>query len=510
MASPAPTRIILLFVLLAIIVCALVNPGNFGSIDTARRWQVARSIRSGEPAVTPADEQQGFGIPGRNGLPQAWYGIGQSLLLLPIDALVDVTVARLLYHSGLPPGRRMQIAELMIAFIMQAFLTACVLLLARYVLLAFGFGDTIAVVGSLALLFATTCLQYVQCAEENELLLALALAALASILVWHQQQRGRWALLAGMACGFAILVRLTSLLETCIFALFAIAAGRKTKSFAAWFLPPVAGALLFDRWYQWHRFGELFSTYIGIFGRLRRPLDEPASFPFSYPFWKGFLGTFFSIDKSVVLFDPLLIIVLLVAIRNWRSIDRRLRMLLVSLSMLLVAYAAAYARYYDFGGDVAWGHRFVLLPVQLLCLFAVPLLLQRPWRMLGVLVFASVVLQCASTVISPNVEVNQRNMGFSQGVLCNRAVNIAQIARSREDPRRFVGIPVEWRTLTYFPFQLRLRFPGVASWGIAVWMVLFLAVPVLIATLRVAARRTELRNPKSPAAPGPSGTKISM
>jgi hypothetical protein len=192
-------------------------------------------------------------------------------------------------------------------------------LLARQVLLTFGFTITAAVTGSLALLFATTCLQYVQCAQENELLLALALAALASIRTWHREERGRWALLSGIACGFAILVRLPSLLETGIFALFAIAAGTKPKRFLAWFLPPVVGAILFDRWYQWHRFAEVFGTYIG---RLKRPLDQPVSFPFSYPFWKGFLGTFFSPDKSVLLFDPLLIILLLLVIRNWRSIDR--------------------------------------------------------------------------------------------------------------------------------------------------------------------------------------------
>jgi hypothetical protein len=286
-------------------------------------------------------------------------------------------------------------------------------------------------------------------------------------------------------------VRLPSLLETGVFAAFTIAAGTNPKRFLAWFAPPVVGALLLDRWYQWHRFGELFSTYIGIFGRLNRAPDQPASFPFSYPFWKGFLGTFFSPDKSVLLFDPLLIVVLLLAVRNWRSLDRALRVLLVCLTLLLAAYAACYARYYDFGGDVAWGHRFVLLPVQLLCLFAVPLLFQRRWPALWGVVFASVILQAASTVISPNVEVMQRSLGVRHGVLWNRAVNLAQIATNSEAPQRFTGIPVEWRTLTYFPFQLRLRFPRLAVWGMAGWAALFLSLPVLISALWLQARRED-------------------
>jgi Glycosyltransferase family 87 len=495
-------RIPLLFILLAVVVCALLNTGNFGTIDTTRRWQVARSIRLGEPAVTSDDAGQGFGIPGRNGAPQAYYGVGQSLLLLPIDGLVDATVSPVLRRVGLDPIRRKQVAELTVAFLMQAVLTACVLLLARRLLLAFHFGNTAAVAGSIALLFATTCLQYVQCAQENELLLALALAALVGLLAWHREECGRWTLLAGMACGFAILVRLTSVLETGMFAFFTIAAGTNPKRFLAWFTPPVVVALLIDRWYQWHRFGELFSTYIGIYGRLNRPPNEPASFPFSYPFWKGFLGTFFSPDKSVLLFDPLLILVLLLAVRNWRTIDRGLRLLLVCLTLLLVAYSLGYARYFDFGGDVAWGHRFVLLPVQLLCLFAVPLLIQHRWPALWVLVFASVILQAASTMILPTVEVVQRDMGSQHGVLWNRAVNIAQIATNSEDPQRFIGTPIEWRALSYFPFQLRMRFPRIAVWAIAGWTALFLSLPLLISALWLQARRQDsVDSPSSSAKP---------
>src|SRR5262249_51359724 len=159
---------------------------------------------------------------------------------------------------------------------------------------------------------------------------------------------------------------------------------------------------------------------------------------------------------------------------NWRSLDRALRLVLIYLMLLLVGYAVGYARYYDFGGDVAWGHRFVLLPVQLLCLFAAPLLFAQRWRAGRLLLFAPLVLQCASTMILPNVEVIQRNNGSRQGVLWNRAVNIAQIATNSEDAKRFTGIPIEWRTLNYLPFQLRLRFPRLAAWAIVGWMVLLL------------------------------------
>jgi hypothetical protein len=201
------------------------------------------------------------------------------------------------------------------------------------------------------------------------------------------------------------------------------------------------------------------------------------------------MGTFSSPDKSVLQFDPLLIVLLVLAVRYWRSLDHRLRLLLVCLTLLLAAYVVTFARFYDFGGDVAWGHRFVLLPVELLCLFAVPLLCRHRWPALWILVFASVILQAASTVISPNVEVIQRQNGSQQGVLWNRAVNIAEIATNSENPERFAGIPIEWRTLSDLPFQLRLRFPGLAVWGIAAWWALLLSLLILISALWFEARR---------------------
>jgi len=479
-------RIPTLLVLLGVVVCGLVNAGNFGVIDTVRRLQVARWMRLGEPPVTPEDARIGFGLKGRNGVVHAWYGIGQSLVLTPIDAMAEAAVAPIARRAGLDTVRRKQIVELTDAFLMQALLTACALLLAYRILLHFEFGPRFSVAGVLGLLFATTCLQYIQCAQENHLLLTLALAALAAICVWHRTAAPKWALLAGLACGFAILVRLTSVAEAGCLALFAVTAGSRPRRFLGWFAPPIAAALLIDRWYHWHRFGEWFSTYTGMLGR-HRPEGFPASYPFSYPFWKGFLGTLFSLDKSIFLFDPLLVVVLVVAVLYRKQLKRSVGVLLGCLALLLLVYITAFARYYGFGGDVAWGHRFVLVPVELLCLFAVPLLLQHRSRALWTIVCASVVLQIASTVISPNTEVVQRERGYTQGVLWNRAVNLAQIARGREDPQRFAGIPVEWRSISYFPFQLRMRFPGLAPWAIAGWLVLLISLPVLVYVLWSAA-----------------------
>ena len=78
---------------------------------------------------------------------------------------------------------------------------------------------------------------------------------------------------------------------------------------------------------------------------------------------------------------------------------------------------------------------------------------------------ASVILQAASTVISPNVEIIQRQRGSRQGVVWNRAVNIAQIATNTEDPQRFTRVPIEWRTLTLFPISIAAAISGHSCMG---------------------------------------------
>jgi hypothetical protein len=189
----------------------------------------------------------------------------------------------------------------------------------------------------------------------------------------------------------------------------------------------------------------------------------------------------------VFLFDPLLVVLILVAAWKWRGIHASVRVAIAWLAVLFLLYSTAYASYNDFGGDVAWGHRFVTLPVQLLALFAVPLLLtftgSLPAFVRGIawaLVFSAIVLQAASTMLAPNVEVTQREMGDDHGVIVNRAINLAQMATDREDASRFAGIPKEWRSLYYFPFQLRFEFPRLARWAIAVWMALLVLLFVIV------------------------------
>lgn len=492
MSRCLPMRLRFFFVLLSLWTCALLNPGNLGTVDTTRRLQVARWIRLGEPPVRADDPAAG--PIGRNGVRYLPTGLGQSLVLVPFDAAASTAIGPWLDRFRLDAARRAQVIELAVAFLMQSFLTACLLVLVYEVLRFFAFSPEISAIGSISVLFGTTVLAYVQAAQENLLLLTLALVMLWAVLRFRADPSARWALIAGAASGFALLTRMTSFFETALIALYGFAGTSERKRLAAGLIPPILAALVVDRWYQYYRFGSIFSTYIGVTQSQLRPQGTPENYYFSYPFWKGFWGALFSPDKSVLLFDPLLMVLMVVAVYNWRQLNSGLRTLLALLALLALIYMAAAAKYVAFGGDVAWGDRYVLLPIQLLCLFAVPLLLTMSGKMpraarcfLWAAVAASFILQAASTVIAPNLEVEQRKLGFDRGVIINRAINLEEISRGREQPARFASVPREWRTLYYFPFQLRFRFPQLARWAIAGWLLLLATLPAVIAgTIRAA------------------------
>src|SRR5213082_812248 len=64
----------------------VVQSGELGSSDTTHRLQVAHSFWTSEPPVFPQEYPE-FGLHGRGGKLQSWYGMGQSLLLLPADII---------------------------------------------------------------------------------------------------------------------------------------------------------------------------------------------------------------------------------------------------------------------------------------------------------------------------------------------------------------------------------------------------------------------------------------
>ena len=255
-------------------------------------------------------------------------------------------------------------------------------------------------------------------------------------------------------------------------------------------VPIYAFFAVVERLYSFYRFGSLTQTYIPIFAREQRLQDPtlPANFPWSTPFHEGVLGALFKPEKSIFLFDPLLVVVLVLLALLWKRLGSEVRAYAVTSLLLLLGYICLYARYTYWAGDHAWGDRYVSTTVEMVALLAVPLLMRyranlSPWIWRGSIVFiaASFVIQIASLAFWLPLEIYQmETLGHPTFVIALRFKNIAAFALGKmdawglnteamnQDPWDHVHIT----TWNFLPFLLR-RVGAAPAWVVktafAVW-----------------------------------------
>ncbi len=97
---------LVLLCLAAGLLAFVVQSGELGTADTTHRLQTTHWLWTSEPQVFPHEYPE-FGLHGRGGRLYSWYGIGQSLLMLPAD-LVGTWIAhwQLFSDYGDDPGVR--------------------------------------------------------------------------------------------------------------------------------------------------------------------------------------------------------------------------------------------------------------------------------------------------------------------------------------------------------------------------------------------------------------------
>jgi hypothetical protein len=499
---------------IALLTAVLVQSGELGSSDTTHRLQATHSFWTSEPAVFP-DEYPEFGIQGRGGKLYGWYGMGQSLLMLPPDILGT-------YLSNLPIFAEYQGTDPAVRSIVVSYFTnilVCMLtcLVCFRLLGLFEFTPNQRLAGVLALLFGTTFLHYTQNLTENNYIVLLTLTGLTFQYDWLRNGK-RWALAAGSAAlGANLLTRLTTGMDLLAAGLFVFLAawfanirGSELRSLAARYtrvaFPIYSLFLLIDRVYQHARFGSYFNTYAQLFAQewKRRNPSLPAAFPFENPFHVGFFGALFAPAKSIFLFDPLLLLAGIVAVFAWKRFRPEVKAYVAASGMLLLAYISFYAKYTEWSGDTAWGDRYVATAAQLAALLAVPLLLRHRaelgklvWRVGLALLFISVVIQLSSIAFwCPLERYQMETLSPPTFVVWLRLKNIAAFALGRmtawgltnqamrEDPWDYVHITA-WN---FLPFLLK-RVGIAPAWLVGILKTLWLmTLAVLISLLGIASR----------------------
>jgi len=529
----------------------VVQSGELGTSDTAHRLQTTHWLWTSEPQVFP-NEYPEFGLHGRGGRLYSWYGIGQSLLMLPSD-LLGTWIAHWSIFSDYEddPAVRSIVASYSTSILVDV-LTA---LIAFRFLRQLRFGMKESVAGVLALMFCTTHLHYTQNMMENNYILLLTLTGFSFQYECLRTGSRRALFWGSCALGLNLLTRLTTgmdLIAAGIFVLLVLWFGGRVseeaakevvpdqelrpqglkphseqsgyrsgeplrhpkptasssfsvrgdggRGFRLWrrllvyckvAAPVYAFFLLADRAYQFYRFGSFTNTYVTIFSREFRQRDPtlPANFPWSTPFHTGVLGALFRPEKSIFLFDPVLVLAIFLLAWLWKRLTPEVRAYGVTSLLLLLAYICFYARYTYWSGDFAWGDRYVSTAVELVTLVAVPLLM-RYREVLGrtvcfggwALIAVSLTIQLASLAFWLPLEIYQmETLGHPTFVIALRFKNIVAFALGKMDAWGLNTEAMNWdpwdhvhvTTWNFLPFVLRRvgAAPGwVANTALAIWL----------------------------------------
>ena len=441
-----------LLALAAGLIAFVVQSGELGTADTTYRLQSTHAFWTSDPPVTPQDYAGGFGVHGRGGTLQSWYGIGQSLLMLPAD-IVGTYLERLPIFANYY-GNDPAVRSMVVSYSTNILLSVLTALVSFKFLRQLDFDATQAAAGVLALLLLTTHLHYTQNMMENNYIFLLTLAGFHYQYEWLRTGSRRALMIGSATLGLNLLTRLTTGMDLLAGGLFLLlvlwfegvrgrALWNRCRSYLTTALPVYAFFGLLDRLYQYYRFGSFFNTYISVVAaeaKQKHP-EWPASYPFDTPFHVGFFGALFAPEKSIFLFDPLLILIILLVAVAWKRFSASDKAYLITGSLLLFAYISFYARYTVWSGDFAWGDRYVSSTAELIALLAVPLLLRhrlqlaRPvWIVAIALLSISAVVQAASLAFWLPLEIYQmETLGHPTFVIALRLKNIVAFALGKMD-----------------------------------------------------------------------------
>jgi hypothetical protein len=494
---------VFLLCLTAGLLAFVVQSGELGTADTMHRLQTTHWLWTSEPQVLP-NEYPEFGLHGRGGRLYSWYGIGQSLLMLPAD-LVGTWISHWQVFSDYQDDPA--IRSIVVSYCTNILISVLTALIALRFLRQLRFGEKESFFGVLALLFCTTHLHYTQNMQENNYVMLLTLVGFSFHYEWLRSGSKRALVIGSGALGLNLLTRITTVLDIGAVWLFLLLllwpegsstlVGERSRAIGkrVWEYCRVAGPIYFvflvvERTYSFYRFGSWTGTYLPIFAREQRLQDPtlPANFPWSTPFYEGFLGALFKPEKSIFLFDPLLLLAIVLLVLLWPRLEREVRTYAIAAVFMLLVYMSFYARYAYWAGDFSWGDRYVAGPVQFVAFLAVPLLLgyrnnlsKFVWRGGLALVAVSFVIQIASLAFWLPLEIYQsENMGHPMFIIALRFKNIVAFALGKmqawglnteamgQDPWDYAHIT----TWNFLPFLLR-RVGAAEKWvedaGFAIW-----------------------------------------
>jgi len=391
MRSPSARPRVWLFLFL-LILYLLSYTATFHSSDGLAMFSVTENLlRRGHPDISQL-EWMGLqqGTYGPDGLLYCRKGPGTSLLALPLAWLGWVV-----------PGWGMATA----ALLLNALVTAGTAVLVMASVDHLGYARRLGLAVGLIYGVATLAWPYSKTFFSDPLAgFGLTLAALAC-LRHRQESHTRWALAAGLGLGLALMTRMANLLVVPPYAVslwwdvmpregspdntwarVKRTVRQRWQPLAAFALPLVL-ALVGLLAYNALRFGSpLTSGYL--------PQER-----FSGNWIEGIIGLLLSPGRGLLLYVP----VLWAALAGWPALLKARRREALLWGSVVLIYVLLYGKWFMWHGGYAWGPRFLVPVVPLLCLGLAPWLAQRhgrvAWTLFGVALALSMAFAALGTLV---------------------------------------------------------------------------------------------------------------
>ena len=423
----------------------VVQSGELGSADTMHRLQTTHWLWTSQPQVFP-NEYPEFGLHGRDGKIYSWYGIGQSLLMLPSD-LVGTWIShwRMFADYEDDPAVR----SIVVSYSTSILVNVLTALITFRFLRQLRFDVREAISGVLTLMFCTTHLHYTQNMMENNYIMLLTLVGFSYQLEWLRSGNRKALLWGSVALGLNLLTRVTTALDLIAAGVFLFAVlwfeRRLTVGFCGNEYLATAKLRCQFTFSLRSRSGFTATTALDRFCRVisRFSLANRACriracrqiFPGAHPFTRVFSARCSSPRSRSSCLIPCLCLrcVTCIGVAEDGAGRSRLCRDFPSAARRLYRF---YAKYTYWSGDFAWGDRYVSSVVEMVALLSMPLLLRYRtqlsdwvWRLGMFFVAVSLVVQVASLAFWLPLEIYQmETFGHPTFVIALRFKNIVAFA----------------------------------------------------------------------------------
>jgi len=451
--GPARRRALAVFVGTFLIFSAS-SGGRLSNVDARCRYlSAAGLVERRDPALTPGPGREGLArvsAPGRDGKRYPVYGPGQTFLMVPFYIAGRGVAA--VAGSGSALAERA--GGFLVSTVMLPLAAAALCLVFYLVQKDLGVSEVAAVGAAAVLGFGTMVWQYAKFPAEETQVGLLLLVGLRHGLLWARGSgRRRDVVVFAAALGGALVFRMSAAPAAAVVGVAALAVaaeawppaggadgGRRGRAWglvASGAAAAVAAAALLAGWNLW-RFGSWTETGYSASGLWR----EHGAAAFDAPFAEGFFGLLASPGKSVLLYNPVLLLTGL----GWRRWRGRLGRAWWVVPGGVAATLLLYSKYHFWHGDWSWGPRFLVSTLPLACLplgtVVEGLLSERGWRLkaAAAVIGVSVAVQAGSVVAHYGVEFHQRRHEGAQeqrwsvadSALVRRAANLALRAGGRK------------------------------------------------------------------------------